>query len=400
MRNAVRTYVHMKPTPRIIAAQSSWGMQWLYSPRLVAGALVVALFASTAGISYAAEDSLPGDALYTVKTNINEPIQGALAVSAQAKSDWAIDVASTRLQEAATLAAEGKLSTSTQAELEQNFDAHAQQAAAIIAEQASTSPDTGVTSAVSFEAQLSEYQRVLTQVGAATDSQTGSIASAVAQTQAQVGTIRADAQAKVALAATTSSTSQTLAASRMRDIAKQQLEVSLKLASDSDDSIDSSSAAQVATQLADASTTISQGDVLLASNSAPEASGAFQSALASAQKLGVFLQTSSAIHARTGLTIGDAASAKTTSTSTHRTLRTAAATAPTAAPTAAMTTLSATATTSATSTANTTTDEDNTTVNVSTQTTESSNTSDNTQTQPSPAAPATLPISVPTNVLP
>ena len=307
MRSAVRTYVTMKPAPAIVAAQTIWTLDWLYSPRAIAATLVLALFASSAGVSFAASDALPGDVLYGIKTNINEPISGALAVTAQAKSDWAITVASTRLQEAATLAAEGRLNAQTEVELKQSFDTHAQEAAKLIAEQASTSPDTGVTSAVSFEAQLSEYQRVLTQVGMVTDSQTESLASAVRDAQATVGSIRANAQAKVALSATTSNSAETLAASRMRDIAKQQLRASLKLADSADGSLATSSAAQVAVQLDNASAAISEGEAFLASDSAPEASGAFQNALSAANKLGVFLKTSFAIHARTGLTIGDAA---------------------------------------------------------------------------------------------
>ena len=404
MQRTIRSYMEMKPIRSAQHVARAWSIAPYFSPRLISGALVAALFASSAGISYAAQGSLPGDWLYGVKVNINEPVQGALATSAQAKSDWAITVASTRLQEAATLAAEGKLSTSTQEDLKQNFDEHATVAAQIIAQQASTSPDTGATSAISFEAQLSEYQQVLAEVGQAKDVQTDTIASAVRSAQQTVGTIRASAEARAA--ATSSAPGLAIAASRMRDIAREQLTASLALSKSEDGSLATSSAAQVAIQLSDASDTIAAGEQLLNASATPEARGAFQSALSAAQKLNVFLQTSSAIHEKTGLTIGESA------TTTQRTgipaiIRAALTNrhdGKNAAPVAALKvfTASTTTTTAATSSATTTSDEDSGSANVSTQTTvtsgsDNSGSGGNADTGSQSSGPE-LPISVPQSI--
>ena len=39
-------------------------------------------------VSFAAENTIPGDALFPVKVYINESVRGAVAVSSQAKAEW------------------------------------------------------------------------------------------------------------------------------------------------------------------------------------------------------------------------------------------------------------------------------------------------------------------------
>jgi hypothetical protein len=95
-----------------------------YSRVLVAGTLVVLILISTTGVSYAAENTLPGQALYGVKIAIVEPIQGAFITSTSGKANWQATLAERRLIEASTLAAENKLSTSTQQYLAQAVSTH------------------------------------------------------------------------------------------------------------------------------------------------------------------------------------------------------------------------------------------------------------------------------------
>lgn len=76
------------------------------------------------GTSLAAESALPGDALYPIKVSVNEEVRGALTISDEAKARLAANLAERRLQEAATLAAEGKLTAEAQAEIESRFNAH------------------------------------------------------------------------------------------------------------------------------------------------------------------------------------------------------------------------------------------------------------------------------------
>ncbi len=77
------------------------------------------------GASVAAEQATPGSLLYPVKVNINEGVIGALSFSAKAKADWDVRVTERRLEEAEELSAEGKLDADARAQIEENFQAHA-----------------------------------------------------------------------------------------------------------------------------------------------------------------------------------------------------------------------------------------------------------------------------------
>jgi len=68
--------------------------------------LVIVVGTST---SFAAEKSIPGDALYAIKVSINEPVRVALAVSPKSKATVATELVQRRLEEATQLAVEKKL---------------------------------------------------------------------------------------------------------------------------------------------------------------------------------------------------------------------------------------------------------------------------------------------------
>ena len=89
----------------------------------IAIALIVAA-ALGGGTSFAAQSALPGDALWGFKVGVNERIAETMAVGEKAKADADISHAQTRLEEAAKLAAEGRLDASAQAKIQGNFDAH------------------------------------------------------------------------------------------------------------------------------------------------------------------------------------------------------------------------------------------------------------------------------------
>ncbi|OGG54592.1 hypothetical protein A3C20_01910 [Candidatus Kaiserbacteria bacterium RIFCSPHIGHO2_02_FULL_55_25] len=302
MRGVLNAYMEMKPI-RSASRASVWSTQWFFSMRPPAATLVLALFVSSAGVSYAAEGALPGDTLYTVKVSVNEPIAGALAVTSSAKAEWAMRVAGERIKEAATLAAEGRLSTETQDELQTSFETYSALAIQHIDEEADANPDTGGQSAVRFEARLSEYGRVLAEVGGA-EYAADTLASAIRTQHDRIAGIRTRAEAKSATIA--SSGNAAVAASRMRDAAKHQLDDSVSLALHTAESFSSSSADVLERELQEAGTSIADGEKLLGRNSTQqEALEAFRGALTKAEKIGIFLQTSSAIHRRTGRIVSE-----------------------------------------------------------------------------------------------
>ena len=71
-------------------------------------AIFLALFV-TVGTSFAAQGALPGDFLYPVKTDVNENVRGAFALSADAEANLQADLLEERLEEAQALHASGKL---------------------------------------------------------------------------------------------------------------------------------------------------------------------------------------------------------------------------------------------------------------------------------------------------
>lgn len=102
--------------------------EW-HMPKLVP--IMAALLISVVvggGVSFAAENSLPGDLLYAIKININEEVRAALAVSNVAKADLEARLAERRIEEAEKLAERGELNEEKRAELESKLRNHAERA--------------------------------------------------------------------------------------------------------------------------------------------------------------------------------------------------------------------------------------------------------------------------------
>ena len=311
MRSRIMEYKAMKPirTRGVLRAKSPRAWQWIFSPRIAASALVLFVCISSAGISSSAESALPGDLLYPIKTKINEPVAGVLAVSPSDKAAWAAAVSGERVQEAVTLAAAGRLSTSTQTELTSAFETHAQMAARSIATLAAADPTDGVESAVRYQAQLSEYADMLSQAAASHDTDVSPLVAAVVGESDRV----AAAQESLSTASATSSQSATSTAagadtaevaSQLRHAAQAQVAATIELSHQVTDSLSSSSADLVASQLDSASSSIKAGDELSSESALAGAIGAFKGALSASEALGVYLETSAQIHDRTGLVVG------------------------------------------------------------------------------------------------
>ncbi len=114
MRETVFNFVEMHPrekTKIIYAPSFSFALPL---------SLILLLFFG--GISYAAEDSLPGDLLYPIKVYVNEEVGAVLARSSEAKASLAVKKALRRLEEAEKLSVEEKLDLSTREVLESRFE--------------------------------------------------------------------------------------------------------------------------------------------------------------------------------------------------------------------------------------------------------------------------------------
>lgn len=89
------------------------------------GLLVLIILTSGA---FSANGSLPGDILYPIKINFNEPLEGVFAFSDEAKVKWHAEIITERLKEVGQLAAEGKLTAETVQDIKPDFDAHVEEA--------------------------------------------------------------------------------------------------------------------------------------------------------------------------------------------------------------------------------------------------------------------------------
>ena len=119
------------------------------------------------GTSFAAENALPGDTLYTVKISVNEEVRSLVAVSSVAQADWDARRAGRRLEEAEKLAVKGRLNAEARADIEARFESHAE-AFKKHAEKIEAKQDTKASFEVhsNFEASLKAHEQVLAQLAA------------------------------------------------------------------------------------------------------------------------------------------------------------------------------------------------------------------------------------------
>lgn len=78
-------------------------------------------------VSFAAENTVPGDILYPIKIHVNESVLSAIAVTPQAKADWSVTQTERRLQEVEKLASTPSATPEVRAAAEANFNASADQ---------------------------------------------------------------------------------------------------------------------------------------------------------------------------------------------------------------------------------------------------------------------------------
>ena len=107
------------------------------------------------GTSAVAEMSAPGDLLYSVKTEVNEPLKTSVAFSTRQKAEVEADLAIARLNEARSLALEGNTDTQASVSLQKRFSNHHQSAInlAVEAQDADTLSD--------YHMQLAESHQTL-----------------------------------------------------------------------------------------------------------------------------------------------------------------------------------------------------------------------------------------------
>lgn len=185
MRFVLREYAAFKPRraqepatlPAYQAILTEW---WAFIRRPASSLALAALFivVASGGVAVAAEGTFPGDALYSVKVALLEPVRTSLMLSSEARAAWQRTLAERRMNEAAMLAQRGTLNAATEIILRANFEQNAN-AAAESSEQ-SQSAGTADISSENFVARLAAYESVLTQIDNAKGlNTTGALRSAI-----------------------------------------------------------------------------------------------------------------------------------------------------------------------------------------------------------------------------
>ena len=153
-------FAHMKANP--VRGRTFFDSMTKLVP---AGMLLFVLIGG--GIAAAAENTLPGDVLYAIKTQINEKVISAFQVSTVAETHWEIKLSERRLQEAEAIAADPKVSTEAKAQVQQDFQKHAERVRETVANlQAEGNTEAVVDLSTRFEASLETHTQVLENLSA------------------------------------------------------------------------------------------------------------------------------------------------------------------------------------------------------------------------------------------
>lgn len=166
------------------------------------GLILAMMFVGT-GVTYAAEDAVPGDALYPVKVHVNENIGNAFAFSEERKAKWEARLAERRLEEAEKLAAKGELDQEVRQFLEERFTEHANKVSERIEKLGERfGPEIKARLSSRFEASLKAHGRILARIAETRDDTEGEneiegLADTVDEEADEIEETRAQAEGEV-----------------------------------------------------------------------------------------------------------------------------------------------------------------------------------------------------------
>ncbi|MEN9582728.1 MAG: hypothetical protein RL641_682 [Candidatus Parcubacteria bacterium] len=159
---------------------SSW--TFAINFKTVGTAALVLILAST-GVSFAAENTLPGDLLFPVKVNVNEEVRGALTISSEAKMDWEKERVVRRVVETERLLKTNKFTDGRKAEAESALKTQMETFATAAAETSEKNPNAVIAATAELEPALKVHSEVIAEIAAADSTKsegTGTILNTVA----------------------------------------------------------------------------------------------------------------------------------------------------------------------------------------------------------------------------
>ena len=119
IRDSLSTFMNSKPLPSPYLRKTDIFV-W-FKQRYAFVGVLVAVFFVLEGTTFAAQKSLPGDILYSVKINLNEKVESLLATTPKATAEIEVKHATTRLKEAEDLSVKGELTVEKNTEIKNSF---------------------------------------------------------------------------------------------------------------------------------------------------------------------------------------------------------------------------------------------------------------------------------------
>ncbi len=174
-----------------------------FHPHHFSGAFMIAVLVATStfGVSYAANDALPGDLLYGVKVNINEEVKTAFMSSGRSRIEWERKRAEMRLSEATKLASEGRLDAEKKEEVSKLFAEHTHAVVEQVLATEKTDPVLAAEMSSEFEDSLDTHEVVLARLAVedndTPDDDTRDLVEQVHTIAKKVGEIRENAEVQI-----------------------------------------------------------------------------------------------------------------------------------------------------------------------------------------------------------
>jgi tetratricopeptide (TPR) repeat protein len=206
MREHLISYMEYKPIRNTQTASeaSYFSMFPFFRVHHYTGALLIAFLVTTSsfGVTFAADDALPGDLLYNVKVNINEEIKSVLQNSPESRIAWNKERAERRLLEASQLAAEGRLDEKNKEKVSKLFAEHTEEMIQEVRAVEVQDPALAAEASGEFEESLDTHEAVLARLIVEQDDEVNNdsreLVEQVRTTAMEIEKIREGAEGKLA----------------------------------------------------------------------------------------------------------------------------------------------------------------------------------------------------------
>lgn len=161
LRERVVSYMEYHPLPNatrvaVPSSEFSGPISFMSKAQFWRNAKLSAAFVLmlVVGVSYAAEQAVPGDALYSIKVGVNEEFRSTMARSPYEKVVWETERLNRRISEARLLANEGRLTEEVEAQVAQAVKEHSDNARKEIANLKVTDKDGAALASIELNTAL------------------------------------------------------------------------------------------------------------------------------------------------------------------------------------------------------------------------------------------------------